>query len=492
MSVTGRAETLEKTGVASGSDLSRGRPPLLSEQQYARLRRDLSMPPVRFGLGASRWGGKLLAHHLARDYGIALTPRQCRNILRRIVPDRTLAGAPARSPDGPRISAPNRASVGSISSYPNLHEQQRALARLRKLASSGLSAFQFAMAAFDVVADAIPGSETKVMHLSGMSPVTLSPWIGRGIDSKWLPHYQHYVTERDAQQRAIIDPMTMRQKPVYRHEEVMLPHWERSETYNELYRHWACHHVLYVWGLDAGRFMGGLPIWRSATMRPFTNDDVRFASAASALVGHALSVARELESRHAEGEQFVASAVHSAGLITIAGDGRIVAMDHNARQIFGPLAVFEGVSRDTIMREQIAPFLRYIGRTLRDILSHHADGGSWLPPPSACLYLHRSGIALRLHGFTGQGEEGNDCYSVLVETGQIAADRRRRLRLRFGLSPRELDVLRVAGEGRRGAEAAAILGIEPGTFHKYVRQVSEKLGVNGSLNLRSLASELAL
>jgi DNA-binding CsgD family transcriptional regulator len=348
------------------------------------------------------------------------------------------------------------------------------------------------MAAFDIVADAIPGSETKVMHLSGVTPVALSPWIGRGIDPKWFPYYEHYVTECDTQQRAIIDPMTMRQKPVYRHEELILPHWERSETYNELYRHWGCHHVLYVWGLDAGQFMGGLPIWRSATMRPFTNDDVRFATTVSALVGHALSVARELESRHAEGERFIASGEQPAGLITIAGEGRILAMDRNARQIFGPLAVFQRISQDMVMGEQIAPFLRYIGRTLRDIFSHHADGGSWLPPPSACLYLHRSGIALRFHGFIGEGEEGNNCYSVLVETGQIASDRRRRLMLRFGLSPRELDVLRVAGEGRRGAEAAAILGVEPGTFHKYVRQVSEKLGVAGALNLRSLARELAL
>jgi DNA-binding CsgD family transcriptional regulator len=493
MAKTGCKGTLQSTNGGPVLRRSTGRPALLGENEFVKLRRDLSLPPGSFGFNAPRWSGNLLARYLARSYGVAISGRQGRRILNRIAPEarRVVLAPPAVQSARPSAAEP-AASVQPLSRYPNLYQQQRALSRLRRLASFGLSAAQFAMALFDMVADAIPNSECKALHFSGVSPTVWWPWLTRGIDWNWAAAYEHYVTERGTQARALVDPMTVRSKAVYSNEEIVLPHFERSETYNELYRYWGFHHVLYVWGLDGGQFVGGLPIWRSAAMRPFTADDVRVATAISALIGHALSVAHKLESRHVEGGEFVSSGDRSTGIILITEDGRILALDPGARHIFGRIAVFDGFAERMILDEKIGPFLRYMGATMREIFSRHADGGAWLPPPNACLYLHRSGIALRFHGFVAQGDEGKGYYSVLVEAGELAEHRRLRLMLRYGLSPREFDVLRAVGQGRRGAEAAAALGVEPGTFYKYAHQLSEKLEIEDSLSLRSFAREVTL
>lgn len=486
---------MEELQAASGSGASRGvrgRPALLSGQENTRLRQDLISPPSAFGFEAARWSGNLLARHLECSYGITVSARQCRRILGRLTPgahravNRRSASEPLRTAKLERV-----ARIQLLSAYPNLYRQQEALRRLRRLASSGLSAMEFAMGAFDLVADAIPNSECKAFHLSGATPTVWWPWFVRNIEWKWAPDYQRYVTERSVKERGIIDPMTAQQKPVYRHEELMAENWERTETYNELYRHWGFHHVLYVWGIDGSQFAGGLPIWRSAGMRPFTNDDVRFATSASGLIGHALGVARGLESHHVEGEEFFTAQGRARGVILITDEGRILAIDKGVQQIFGKMAVFDGI-QEHIVNQKIAPFLRYLARTLREIFSRHADGADFLLPPNACLYLHRSGVALRFHGFLAQGEQGKGYYSVLVEAGELTAHRRRRLMLSYGLSPRELDVLRVIGQGKRGREAAAALRIAPGTFYKYTRQVMEKLDIADSPSLRKFARNAAV
>lgn len=501
MARNGGMEEIQTARGTTASGRGRGRPALLSELEDARLRRDLLSPPSACGFDAPRWSGNLVAHHLARSYGITMSARQCRRILGRLVPEmqRTTARRPERK-IAPAAIIERAAEVRSISPYPNLFRQQQALRRLRRMASSGLSAMEFAIGAFDVIAEAIPNSECKAFHLSGASPAVWWPWIIRNIESKWAPEYQRYVTARTTEERGIADPMNALQKPVYRHEELIAENWERTETYNELYRHWGFHHVLYVWGMDGTRFVGGLPIWRSAAMRPFTNDDVRFATAASGLIGHALGVARGLGSHHVEGEEFsnrvegeefFTAQGWARGVILITDEGRILAIDPGVRQIFGKIAVYDGI-QENIVGQQIGPFLRYLARTLREIFSHHADGADFLSPPSTCLYLHRSGVALRFHGFLAQGTEGKGYYSVLVEAGELTEHRRRRLMLSYGLSPRELDVLRVIGQGKRGREAAAALLIEPGTFYKYARQIMEKLQVADSAGLRKLAGKIAL
>jgi transposase len=59
-----------------------GRPTRLSLQQWAQLRQELATPPVDQGFSQLHWCGKLLATHLERRYGLAMSLRQAQRLLR--------------------------------------------------------------------------------------------------------------------------------------------------------------------------------------------------------------------------------------------------------------------------------------------------------------------------------------------------------------------------------------------------------------------------
>jgi transposase len=57
-----------------------GRPPRLTQAQLAAVGRDLRRSPRAWDYRQNLWDGKLLAHHLAKAYGVALGPRQCQRL----------------------------------------------------------------------------------------------------------------------------------------------------------------------------------------------------------------------------------------------------------------------------------------------------------------------------------------------------------------------------------------------------------------------------
>jgi len=60
-----------------------GRPATLAGEQAQRFALDLQKPPNVSGYSKREWSGKLLAQHLAVNYGIKLSVRQCQRMLRR-------------------------------------------------------------------------------------------------------------------------------------------------------------------------------------------------------------------------------------------------------------------------------------------------------------------------------------------------------------------------------------------------------------------------
>lgn len=60
------------------------------------------------------------------------------------------------------------------------------------------------------------------------------------------------------------------------------------------------------------------------------------------------------------------------------------------------------------------------------------------------------------------------------------------------LTPRETDVLRLLGRGRRCAEIGAALGVHPATVENHKRRVFEKLGVNGETQAVAVALRMGL
>lgn len=63
-------------------ETSPGRPPKLSEREWQRLEVDLSQTPSDFDLDGKKWQGKLLQEHLATNYGIEFSLRQCQRLLK--------------------------------------------------------------------------------------------------------------------------------------------------------------------------------------------------------------------------------------------------------------------------------------------------------------------------------------------------------------------------------------------------------------------------
>ncbi len=57
-----------------------GRPSQLQPDQWEEIGRVLRQPPRSFGYSQNLWDGKLLAHHLAKAYGVDLGMRQCQRM----------------------------------------------------------------------------------------------------------------------------------------------------------------------------------------------------------------------------------------------------------------------------------------------------------------------------------------------------------------------------------------------------------------------------
>ncbi len=61
-----------------------GRPSRLSPSDRDRLRNDIRRSPRELGYDQNLWDGLLLSHHLAKDYTISLSVRQCQRLFHRL------------------------------------------------------------------------------------------------------------------------------------------------------------------------------------------------------------------------------------------------------------------------------------------------------------------------------------------------------------------------------------------------------------------------
>jgi DNA-binding CsgD family transcriptional regulator len=109
-------------------------------------------------------------------------------------------------------------------------------------------------------------------------------------------------------------------------------------------------------------------------------------------------------------------------------------------------------------------------------------------PPVYRLYHHWTGIVLSLRGVRMVGADGRDYIAVLIERGETMETRRRRFHARWGLSPREAEILWLMAESKTGPEIGTLLSISHDTVRKHTSKVLEKLGVE----TRTAAATIAL
>ena len=474
----------------------RGRPSLIGPARMDALIRDLGRPPSQFGYPELIWSGTLLSRHVVRVYGTKISTRQSRRILQTVTaphPTKRYTPSGRSAAISPPVASAATGPTPGLRSYPSIYRQQMALARLRKLASSGLPVIPLVTAIFEVIEEAIPSSDQKALCTAADGNLR-SPdnWIRRNVvdEVKNSARYKYYVSDIPVDRSLIANPQIFDERLL--DEQPTLPGFHRTETYHEYFRPIGEHHGIVIIARDGKICVGAYPIWRSATMPEFSVNDIRFAKIAALEIGHALSIAYRLESRRANGEEFRSTEEGTPGLILMRPDGRVIAIDQAARSIFTRLAILEGCGTNLLMNQKIAPMLNYIARTLDEVLQLRSAVVTNSGPPSRCLFFHRTGITLKLGGFIQEGDAGSLYYNVMVEVGELAEHRRKRLSIRYGLSPRETDLLRILGENYRGTEAALEAGIAPSTLNKYVREMTEKLGLRGSAQLRQFSRQLRL
>jgi transposase len=69
-------------GLLEGSHT--GRPARLSAPRLAKLRKDISRSPRELGYNQNLWDGLLLSHHLAQNYSVSLSIRQCQRLFHQL------------------------------------------------------------------------------------------------------------------------------------------------------------------------------------------------------------------------------------------------------------------------------------------------------------------------------------------------------------------------------------------------------------------------
>jgi DNA-binding CsgD family transcriptional regulator len=267
----------------------------------------------------------------------------------------------------------------------------------------------------------------------------------------------------------------------------MLPHFYRSDGYNQVFRKLGYHHMIQTAFVEHGEPAGFYPIWRSADQPPFSREDIRFLNAIIPHVAHGLRAARLLEQAAEQpDESFVPLSALGFGIVILSPHGRVIATDDVAKSFFARISRFESAMNAAAAEIRLNDAFVYITRILKRIFFDNSDREPTIPAPVMRVYSHASGIVLRLRGVLAQGE-GSNYLTVIVEQGELAEHRLGRLRYRWGLSPRETDILVAMSDGKKPAEIAAAMNLQRDTLKSYLRRLTDKLDIANMSELRSFA-----
>jgi transposase/DNA-binding CsgD family transcriptional regulator len=450
---------------------------------HGHIVRDLERSPRDFGIEREHWGGNTLAHHLRTHYRVRISPRHCRRILRH-------AGIFNKRPQNPAPPAPSN-STHPLPPRSDSYRKQEALKRIRRLAVSALPTHTFVSALLELLEDAIPSGPNQAF-LCGPGYSMASPrLVARGFDpARAMPAFQRFGPEAGPEISGVIwpPPTLSGTRPVLRHSQVTLPHFYRSAGYNEVFRPNRQHHLLSLGWLENGRADFRCTIWRSEQMKPFTEDDVRFAAAAAHHIRHGMIAARVSESPPIGPGEF-APLSRSVGLVYLDDRGHVRAMDSEAEKILREFGAFDGDAGDLSNFAADSSVFELIGRSL---LALHSGRNAEAPgkPPYEMVQSSRSGLALKLRGIELAAPSGREQLAVMVELGEPRELMRRRLQLRYGLSPRQAEILGLIGRLPNADALAELLGVRPGTMRAHLRDLMERLELPGIGMLRKFAREL--
>jgi DNA-binding CsgD family transcriptional regulator len=364
-----------------------------------------------------------------------------------------------------------------------------ALTRIKRLASSGLRLQPFVETLFELMNDGVPHNHNRVFYLTGNDDEPVVICASRETEAI-LPLHQKYFWGSPAENsgaRYGIDSPTIKNivptRIIWTTEEVFTDDFYRSEGFNVVYRPLGYHTLAYVTFTDDGEFIGGYPMWRGAGEKPFSREDFAFFKTAAPHISHGLRVAKA-RTNCEEDDDFLPSALWGTGIVLMDTGGKLIAIDDQARDTFAHIGGLDGLHPRSF-HERINEGLEYVRRTLAGIFGKDSIAAS---PPATQVFPHWSGIKLRVRGVLPNAPDGGRYVTVMTERGETSSQRRHRFAVRYGLSPREAEVLEQVSTGKTNSEIAAILDLSPLTVKTHFERLLEGLG----LETRTAAAALFL
>ena len=168
----------------------------LSDKQRARIACDLKERSAQATGTRSPWTRARLLRHIFENYRVRFSLRHCRRLLISLgaAKGRTIRPAAQERQHDETAREEHHEAELADQSIGDHERKRRSLARIKRLASSGLPLQAFAYTLFDLVRDAVPYDQTN----PGFTVETNggASWITRDFDySRWFPAMQKYVLD---------------------------------------------------------------------------------------------------------------------------------------------------------------------------------------------------------------------------------------------------------------------------------------------------------
>ena len=381
--------------------------------------------------------------------------------------------------------------------YSASHNNDIALQRIKRLASSGLRVEPLVRLIFENVELAVPHSPYKSFNFVNGDFIESAFYNTPEIFSIASP-FRHFYIESPSNlsgSKVRFDAHTLRKvlpgKAVWHQEELALPDFYRTDGYNVVFRPVGWDHLLVYTLAEAGEYLGYYPIWRTAAQPPFNREEITFLKHAAPHIAHGLKAAELLTRENQDSDSFAPLPGWGLGAILLDGAGKIVAIDSVAKSMFMQTAIFDGISTRDFESVLLKGAVDYIFNSLKRIFSDPKGIAVHGSAPVYSINQHWTGVTFRLRGIRMTDPQGREYFSILVERGETPELRARCAMLRWGLSPREAEVLSFVAQGKSGPEISTLLDISHDTARKHLGRIYEKLGVENRTAAASTWKEAA-